>query len=96
MNSLIQGCEFPPLEVQNGDGFSRKGSMGFASGDEVEPENEGNSNEMLIQRFRNRKKKDFAGMTLDDKVSWKSHVQNVSTCLGQKIKSLRRLKGLAP
>lgn len=36
------------------------------------------------------------GMTLDDKVSWKSHVQNVSKCLGQKIKSLRRLKGLAP
>ena len=36
------------------------------------------------------------GMTLDDKVSWKNHVQNVSKCLGQKIKSLRRLKGLAP
>ena len=29
-------------------------------------------------------------------LSWKNHVQNVSKCLGQKIKSLRRLKGLAP
>ena len=52
--------------------------------------------------FLNKKPINYAvkskclGMTLDDKVSWKNHVQNVSKCLGQKIKSLRRLKVLHP
>ena len=52
------------MEVQNADGLVEKYLWEIVSRDEIEPENESNSNEMLIQRFRKHKKKVFAKICL--------------------------------